>query len=286
MALIQFNEFEPKLAGLEGNMQAEPRVFAHDAVAVVIGAVNNSDANHGLAVTDSGSGYAVNDTITLSSPAAGGVPQRAVATVSATDAVSVNLTANVNRSLLGATTIAFVGATNTSYTDLEPGVSAGVTTTSAAGTGLKMSLTVAGGIATILTITEAGTGYVDGDTILFGTGTFGGAITMVITLGKGKVTNYSITTPGSLYVQDEAFTQAATSSVGINFAGNVSNIDIPNTQRRGCCLYIGNSGDVEVIMEGGNTVVFVGVATGAFLPILVKQVVTTNTDATDILALY
>ena len=39
MALTQFNAFDPKLAGLEGNMQAEPRVFAHDAVSVTIGAI-------------------------------------------------------------------------------------------------------------------------------------------------------------------------------------------------------------------------------------------------------
>jgi len=192
MALTQFNQFDPKLAGLEGNMQAEPRVFAHDAATVVIGAVNNSDSNHGLKVTNFGTGYAVNDTITLSSPAAGGAPNRAVVTVSA----------------------------------------------------------ISGGGAT------------------------------------GPVSNYTVTTVGSLYVDNEAFTQAATSGGGSAFAGNISNIDIPNTQRRGCCLYVGNSGDVEAIMESGNTVVFVGVATGAFLPILVKQVVTTNTTATSILALY
>jgi len=192
MALTQFNAFDPQLDPVNGRMQQEPRVFAHDAVTVVIGAVNNSDANHGLSVTNSGSGYAVNDTITLSSPAAGGAPNRAVVTVTA----------------------------------------------------------ISGGGAT------------------------------------GPVSNYTVTTAGSLYVDNEAFTQAATSGGGTNFAGNVSNIDIPNTQKRGCCLYIGNSGDVEVIMESGNSAVFTGVATGAFLPILVKQVVTTNTTATNILALY
>ena len=39
-------------------------------------------------------------------------------------------------------------------------------------------------------------------------------------------------------------------------------------------------------MESGNTAIFVGAATGAFLPILIKQVVTTNTTATLMLALY
>ena len=192
MALTQFNAFDPQLDPVNGRMQQEPRVFAHDAVAVVIGAVNNSDANHGLKVTNFGTGYAPNDTITLSSPAAGGASNRAVVTVS----------------------------------------------------------TISGGGAT------------------------------------GPVATYTVTTVGSLYVDNEAFTQAATSGGGSAFAGNISNIDIPNTQKRGCCLYIGNSGDVEVIMESGSTVEFTGVPTGSFLPILVKQVVVTNTTATNILALY
>ena len=189
MALTQFNTFDPQLDPVNGRMQQEPRVFAHDAVAVTIGAVNNSHSNHGLKVSNKGSGYAVNDTITLSSPAAGGAPNRAVVTVSAVD-------------------------------------------------------------------------------------------------GSGAVTDYSVTTVGSLYVQDEAFTQAATSGGGSNFAGNIVNIDIPNTFKRGCCIYVGNSGDINVIMESGNTALFVGVPTGTFLPILVKQVVASNTTATSLLALY
>ena len=66
MALTQFNAFDPQLDPVNGRMQQEPRVFAHDAVTVVIGAVSNSDANHGLSVTNFGTGYAPNDTITLS----------------------------------------------------------------------------------------------------------------------------------------------------------------------------------------------------------------------------
>ena len=189
MALTQFNEWEPQLDPVTGRMQQETRVFAHDAVPVVIGAVNNSDSNHGISITVAGSGYAVSDTITLSSPAAGLVIDRAVLTVLAVD-------------------------------------------------------------------------------------------------GAGAVTNYSVTTPGAKYVVNELVLQAATSGGGINFLGAVTNIDIPHTQKRGCCLYIGNSGDVEVVMESGNPAEFTGVATGTFLPILVKSVVAANTTATNILALY
>ena len=186
MALQQFNEFEPKLAGLEGNMQAEPRVFAHEAVNVVSGAINASDANKGLTITDPGRNFVVGEVITY-------------------DAGSV------------------------------------------AGTGLT------------LTVTSIGT--------------------------SGEVLNFDVTTPGSLYLVGQSLT-FTTSGIGSLFTVDVSNVDIPNTQRRGCCLYVGNSGDVSVIMESGSTAIFVGVATGAFLPILVKQVTAANTTATNILALY
>ena len=63
-------------------------------------------------------------------------------------------------------------------------------------------------------------------------------------------------------------------------------VDIPNTSERGCCLYIGDSGDVKVKMEGGTEVTFKNVPTGTFLPILVTRVFSTGTSAAEILALY
>jgi hypothetical protein len=59
MALTQFNEWEPTLDPVNGVMQQEPRVFGHDAKLIVIGAINNSDANHGLKVTNAGTTYSV-----------------------------------------------------------------------------------------------------------------------------------------------------------------------------------------------------------------------------------
>ena len=150
-----------------------------------------------------------------------------------------------------------------------------------------MSLTVAGGVATVLTVTAAGTGYVDGDVILFGTGTFGGAVTMNVTIGTGSITNFTTTTVGAAYVIGETTNQAATTSVaGTGFTSIVSNIDIPNTQKRGCCLYVGGAGDIEAVLESGNMMIFVGVPAGSFLPILAQRVNVTNTDATFMLALY
>jgi hypothetical protein len=44
-------------------------------------------------------------------------------------------------------------------------------------------------------------------------------------------------------------------------------------------LYVGGSGDVAVLMLGGQTVTFVGVAAGTILPICVTRVLATGTDA-------
>ena len=52
-------------------------------------------------------------------------------------------------------------------------------------------------------------------------------------------------------------------------------------------LYVGGGGDVSVEMVGtGTALVFTAVPTGAILPIRVTRVNDTDTDATDMVALY
>ena len=191
MALTQFNQWEPRLDPVNGVMAQEPRLFAHDAVAVVVGAINNSDSNHGLDVSNYGTGYAVNDVITLSAPAGGGTT--ATVTVLAVDAA-------------------------------------------------------------------------------------------------GVITDYEMTNVGSTYTINEAFTQAGVAPAGgTGFAGNVSNIDIPNTQKRGACLYIGAAAGLatlSVVMESGNTAVFNTISGGTVLPILAKRITTGGLAANDVIALF
>lgn len=172
-----------QLSGLEGNFQAEPRVFAHDAKPIVIGAINNSAANHGIRVTNKGGGYQIGDTINLIAGAATGATAASVRVLSIVD----------------------------------------------------------------------------------------GAAT-------GPVQDYDIAvTPGSLYAINEVITG------GGGFACVITNIDIPNTQQRGCCLYIGAAGNISVIMEGGTeAITFSSLAAGTFLPILVTRI----TAGTSLIALY
>jgi hypothetical protein len=51
-------------------------------------------------------------------------------------------------------------------------------------------------------------------------------------------------------------------------------------------LYIGGAGNLRVLTEGGDDVVFSGVLAGSYLPIQVLKVFSTNTTATNIVAIW
>lgn len=51
---------------------------------------------------------------------------------------------------------------------------------------------------------------------------------------------------------------------------------------RGFGFYVGTSGDVTVVTEGGQTVAFVAVPAGAIVPVSFIKVMDTGTDAEDI----
>ena len=63
-------------------------------------------------------------------------------------------------------------------------------------------------------------------------------------------------------------------------------VNIPNTEDRGCCLYVGNGGNMKVTLESGSTVTFTGINSGSFLPVLAIRVWSNGTSASNILALY
>lgn len=84
-----------------------------------------------------------------------------------------------------------------------------------------------------------------------------------------------VSTPGALQgmVPDNTF-RAVTPSNTVNIKG-------------GPCraLYIGVEGDLAVVNENGVAVLFKAVPAGTILPIVTKRVNSTNTTATDIVAL-
>ncbi len=211
MALTQFNQWEPQLDPVNGVMQQEPRVFGHDAKLIVIGAINNTDSNHGLNMTSGGTGYAVDDEITVTTPTGTGaaVSDRAIVVVTAVDTGGAVTNYYIKES----------GVTNRNY--------------------------LVGGTANHVSVSPAG---------------------------------------------------------GSGFASTVTNIDIPNTQKRGCCLYIGDitaGAQLKVVMEAAkhdgtagtgypatSTVTFESVLAGGYNPILVKQLVYNATGPTSVVALY
>lgn len=54
----------------------------------------------------------------------------------------------------------------------------------------------------------------------------------------------------------------------------------------GCILYIGGTGNVRVLTIGGDDVVFSGVPAGTTLQVKVRKVFSTDTTATNIVALW
>tara|TARA_R100000742_G_C4268110_1_gene86424 strand:- start:808 stop:1383 length:576 start_codon:yes stop_codon:yes gene_type:complete len=184
----QFNQWEPTLDGVEGNFQAEPRVFVHDARNVVLG---NVASLHSLSGGDSNSGF----------------------------------------------------VDGTTY----------ATTSSASGTGLTLKVNASGGIVTGVEIIVAG-----------GQDTVAGTAAYVV----GEI--ITIASPGA----------------GADATLVVGSIDIPNTEKRGCCIYVGVAADVGITLESGSSVIFKGVPAGSFLPVLAKRINTTIPATGDIIALY
>ena len=69
-------------------------------------------------------------------------------------------------------------------------------------------------------------------------------------------------------------------------------VDIPSVSNQngrgnnGCVLYVGTGGDLRVLTAGGDDVIFTGFPDGGFLPVNVVRVFSTNTTATNIVALW
>ena len=194
MAKHQFNAFDPQLDPVSGRQAQEPRVFAHDAVAIVVGAVNHSWSDGGASIGGANTGY-----------------NTGVATTTT-----------------GTTTATLTGT----------------------GSGLTVDCTVAtGGAITAITVNAAGSGYAEGDTVSVDDIGGTGSPSCVLT---------------------------------------ITNVDIPNTQKRGCCIYVGKTGglaSLTVIMESGNTATFTNISEGTILPILIQRVTTTITG-NEVIALY
>lgn len=68
------------------------------------------------------------------------------------------------------------------------------------------------------------------------------------------------------------------------FSVTPADSDLPN----GVCkaIYVGTGGNVYIMSPAGDIVPFVNVANGTFMPVAAKQIRTTSTTASNIVALY
>jgi len=62
--------------------------------------------------------------------------------------------------------------------------------------------------------------------------------------------------------------------------------DVSGGSNNGCVLYVGTAGNLRVLTVGGDDVTFVGINTGAFIPVQVLRVFATGTTAGNIIALW
>ena len=66
---------------------------------------------------------------------------------------------------------------------------------------------------------------------------------------------------------------------------NIPSISGPGNARP-CVLYIGTGGDLKVLTEGGDELIFVNIQDGSFFPVNVTKVFSTDTSATNIIAIW
>ena len=139
-------------------------------------------------------------------------------------------------------------------------------------------------------IVNGGSGYATG--LTYGVATTGGSgsgLTVDINVVDGVVNEVFVADFGNAsYVEGETLT-ISTGGANATFKCYKA---LPNTSQRGACLFAGvKMASVTVIMESGTTATFKGVAAGAFLPVLVKEVTTISVDSgnvadNDLIALY
>ena len=102
-----------------------------------------------------------------------------------------------------------------------------------------------------------------------------GLLGSIVYVGREVATVASVTNATTL-----------TLSAGIMSTIGVSEYVIYADENKGCVLYVGNTGSVRVLTAGNDDVTFVGIPAGAFVPVQVKRVLETGTDADDIVALW
>ena len=261
------------MRGLEGNMMAQPRMFGHDAKAIVIGAIDNSNPNVFTNLTIGTEGYDNSGAISTTGGGGSGL-------------TVIGISKGEIPSLTGNITITAGGS----------GYSAGtsVVLTGGSGTGAKANVDVnMSGAINSINISDLGSkGYLIGDLLEVS----GGNGDAKVTVAGLVLTGVTVSAVGSGYTLPTlAAPQTITLAGGVGtgtdttfrLAQDVA-INIPNTQTRGCIVYNGNAAQtVSLVTEaGGSAVDFKlcqpGKTVGDKSPILAKRI----TAGSNLIAVY
>jgi hypothetical protein len=272
------------MRGTQIKQADEVRVFAHDAKAVVASAVNSSAEDGGVSALITNGKYIVGTGIGTTTTGSGTGLQ---VDILSTDAVDVNDSNNVGADIIGLDPGNLTDYNTGTYTGIV-GSTSGYTT-SGTGTGLEIQLTVdestgpgVGAVVSVIILNE-GTGFLPGDDIFVDITVLGGTSNYQLKVGLGEILTFQVNpnNEGTGYEVGDVITISG-SLAPSSATFSITNVDIPGTENRGVCLYVGTLSNVQVEMESGETPTFNNVPAGTFMPILVKRLIA----GTDVLALY
>jgi hypothetical protein len=140
---------------------------------------------------------------------------------------------------------------------------------------------VDGGVSALI---SGGTGYTAASGVATTSSGSGIGLTVDTIVDGGVVTSFTVNAVGSGYIVGETITISGGTT---NATFTVTNIDIPNTEERGCVILhtSNNSAEVGLIMESGNPItvrVKAEDVVGHQCPLLVKRV----TAGSNLVAIY
>jgi hypothetical protein len=306
------------MKGVQGNQAAQVRMFAHDAIPAVIGAIN---PDNGVTIDSGGYSYTVGDEITLNTPSSGAAAKLKVTSIGKQDIINVQAVtgqqfylngrqlASGNLVLLKGKTYTFYqkSALNTGheflFSESANGVTpytTGITNTGAVGSSRAITFTVASNAPATLhyycgahPTTMGGTIEIkDSGDDFFDTYPNNAAVKSLEVLRQAGAKPF-----GKGYQVDDVIRIASETTPPTKFdesafIGKVASIDLANTSDRGACIYIGiKMASIVAKMESGLEATFKNISAGSFMPILVKEITAATPDSgtladNDIIALY
>jgi len=303
--------------GVQGNQAAQVRMFAHDAIPVAIGAIN---PEFGITLDSGGYGYSVGNEITLNT--SGTAAKIKVTSLQTQNIINIQAQTNqqfyLNGRQLGTDKLVLLrGKTYTFYqkassnaghpldfSSTDPGGSptsytTGIDSTGTEGTDRAITFTVDSSAppqlwyyCTVHTATMKGVIEIkDSGDDFFATYPNNNAVKSFEVIRQLGAKPF-----GAGYALDNKVqpgTETYDITVGPSaFIGKVANIDLPGTDQRGACLYIGSKmTSVTAKMESGESATFKSINAGSFMPVLVKEITAAVADSgslqdNDIIALY